>query len=86
MKTGTLVLLIVGLAVAGFVGFKIFAQKSAEKKAPPVSGAASGPAAGPGIVNPAPASYGAKVTNTLNNALNLTKTGLEIYSGFRGTK
>jgi hypothetical protein len=86
MKTSTLILLLVGLAVAGFIGYKVFSRSSAEKKAPPVSGAASGPAAGPGIVNPAPASYGAKITNTLNNALNLTKTGLEIYQGFRGTK
>jgi hypothetical protein len=86
MKTSTLVLLLVGLGVAGFIGFKLFTRNAAEKAAPPVSGAATGPAAGPGIVNPAPASYGAKITNTLTNALNLTKTGLEVYQGFRGTK
>lgn len=86
MKTSTVILLVVGLGVVGFIAWRTLGRPAQEKKAPPVSGAASGPAAGPGVVNPQPASYGSKLTNTIGNVLNLTKSGLEVYQGFRGSK
>ena len=84
MSKTAITLLLVGLAVAGFVGYQIVS--ASRNKAPPVSGAATGVAAGSGVPGQSPNAYGNKITNTAGNVLGLVNQGLTAWSGFKGSK
>lgn len=84
MSKTAITLLVVGLAVAGFVAYQVVSVS--RNKAPPVSGAATGPAAGSGIPGQAPNAYGSKITNTAGNVLGLVNQGLTAWGAVRGSK